>query len=119
MDENNSFGKLVLGAILVFAATVAAMVVAPMISQRLHSDNAPSSGQNDLRIWTWTDPERDLAFDVEAEFMNMQFGEVALKKRNGEIVKLQMDELSTTDQEWIKDRARRGRRRTTADLPRK
>ena len=119
MDENNSFGKLVLGAILVFAATVAAMVVAPMISKRLHSDEAPASSQADLRIWTWTDPERDLAFDVEAEFMNMQFGEVALKKRSGEIVKLQMDELSTTDQEWIKERARSRRRRTPAGPARK
>jgi hypothetical protein len=50
----------------------------------------------------WTDATG--AFSVEAEFRGVIAGEVRLKKPDGELIKVPMENLSAEDQAWIRRR---------------
>lgn len=54
---------------------------------------------------TWTDNTGD--YKVEAEFHGYASGTVTLKKADGQLVKLPMERLSQSDQEWIRKRGKR------------
>ncbi|HWB00352.1 MAG TPA: YHYH protein, partial [Pirellulales bacterium] len=53
-----------------------------------------------LRTWT----QHDGVFELEASFVAVRDGEVQLRKRDGRLVTIVVDELSHDDQHWIEHR---------------
>jgi hypothetical protein len=73
----------------------------PMLDPPLSKEPPPIVNVN-LRTWT----EAGTGRTIEAEFISMAMGQVKLKKTNGKIVTIPIDNLSEEDQKWIRERGR-------------
>jgi len=65
-------------------------------------NNAAKTDSTERPFRTWTD--KTGTYTVEAQFMGAAFGKVKLRKRDGHIITVPLENLSESDQLWIKRR---------------
>lgn len=70
------------------------------------AETVASANTDDLHsMRTWSDLTGK--FTVEAAFVSYTAGKLKIRRKDGRIVELQLDQLSKTDQEWIYDKLRK------------
>lgn len=71
--------------------------------ERLKKEQAQKSAAEEAARWrVWTDSEGK--YSTKARFSGVINGKVQLKKENGKMISVQLEQLSKEDRDWIKDR---------------